>query len=748
MITARESTAGPRPHQGAGELLQLLNQGRALAHRGKVEEAINTLRRALCLQPDCAEAHLYLGDALACAGRSVEAVACYRQALWFLPKSAPAATDLGVALAQLGQLDEALTAFRHALNLDPTFAKAHHNFAVALAQRGKPEEAIACFREALRLKPDYGEAHYNLGNTLGELGRREEAAVCYLEAVRLRPDYAEALNNLGLALTELGRPGEAAVLLRQAIRLRANFAEGHNNLGLALADLGRFDEAISHYEQSLRLKPDYADAHANLAGAYMSQGRLEEAIAGYDHALRLQPDSASGHWNRALALLLAGDHERGWAEYEWRWKRKSARPRPFRQPLWDGSSLEGRTILLWCEQGLGDAIQFVRYVYSAKHRGGRVVLECPGILMRLFANVPGVDQLMAEGAELPPFDVQAPLMSLPAILHTTLANGPADVPYVTADSELVAHWRSRLGALDGFKIGTTWQGNPHHKWDRHRSIPLARFAPLADVPGVRLISLQKGPGTEQLKACTNRIPITDFGDELDANGAFVDTAAIIRGLDLVITSDTAIAHLAGALGAPVWLALSTVVDWRWLQDREDTPWYPTMRLFRQRTLGDWESVFERMAAQVRRAIEHKQHAGAVTVLVSPGELIDKITILHIKEERLADIANLSHVRAELALLDTTRQHSIQPSAELSRLERQLESVNAALWRIEDDLRRCEREQDFGPHFIELARSVYCRNDERAALKRRINELLDAPFTEQKSYTVDLPTNDKDRPTST
>jgi Flp pilus assembly protein TadD len=471
-----------------------------------------------------------------------------------------------------------------------------------LAQKGRPEEAIAGFRAALRLRPDYSEAHYNLANTLGELGRRDEAAACYREALRLRPNYPEALNNLGLALTEAGRPGEAAVLLRQAVRLRPAFPEGHNNLGLALADLGRFDAAIQHYEQVLGLKPEYADAHANLAGCYMNQGRLEEAIACYDLALRLQPDSASAHWNRALALLLAGDYERGWMEYEWRWQRKATQRRFFSQPLWDGTSLEGRTILLWCEQGLGDAIQFVRYVPLVKKHGGRVVLACPDILARLFSTVSGVDQLVAEGGVLPPFDVQAPLMSLPAILHTTLATVPADVPYLAADPERVARWRSRLEAVDGFKVGIAWQGNLLHKWDRHRSIPLSCFAPLADVPGVRLVSLQKGPGAEQVQALAGRLPVMDYSADLDMAGAFVDTAAILRCLDLVITTDTAIAHLAGALGAPVWLALSTVVDWRWLLGREDTLWYPSMRLFRQRTLGDWQSVFKRMARQVRRII--------------------------------------------------------------------------------------------------------------------------------------------------
>jgi hypothetical protein len=253
-------------------------------------------------------------------------------------------------------------------------------------------------------------------------------------------------------------------------------------------------------------------------------------------------------------------------------------------------------------------------------------------------------------------------------------------------------------------------------------------------------SLQKGPGTDQLKAVSKHYPITEFGNELDATGAFVDTAALIRCLDLVVTTDTALAHLAGALGAPVWLALSTVVDWRWRLDREDTPWYPTVRLFRQRTLGDWDCVFERMAAQVRRLVEQRRQSGTVIVPVSPGELIDKITILRIKAVRIADAAKRPDIQTELALQEQARQRSIRPTAELHRLETDLKAVNEALWQIEDDLRCCEHDQDFGPRFVELARSVYRHNDLRAALKRQINDLLGAAFSEQKSYASDRATD--------
>jgi hypothetical protein len=320
-------------------------------------------------------------------------------------------------------------------------------------------------------------------------------------------------------------------------------------------------------------------------------------------ALRLDPQSASTHWNRALALLQGGDYARGWPEYEWRWRRPGARPRlSTDRPAWDGRPLEGRTILLWCEQGLGDAIQFARYAPRVQRQGGRVLLQCPGILRALFRTLPGVEAVLAEGEALPAFDVHAPLLSLPALLGTTLATVPAEVPYLSADPALVGAWRKKLAAVPGLRVGVAWQGNPHHKWDRHRSVHLAAFAPLARVGGVRLVSLQKGPGAEQLAALRGRLPVVDFGDDLGASGPYPDTAALMRGLDLVVTVDTATAHLAGALGVPVWVPLSTIVDWRWLLGREDSPWYPTMRLFRQAQLGDWGPVFARLAEELRALV--------------------------------------------------------------------------------------------------------------------------------------------------
>ncbi len=501
----------------------------------------------------------------------------------------------GIVHANAGRLGEALSCFQRAVTVRPEMAQAHHNLGVAYAQQGRPNDAIASLSRALELQPNYPDAHYNLANTLSGLRRRDESIAHLRQALDLRPDYPEALSNLGLALTEAGHPAEAAVLLRQAIRLRPDYPEAHNSLGLALTNLGRFDEAAACFEQTLRLNPRYAHAHVNLGSTYKEQGRSEEAIACYDLALRQEPDNPSTRWNRSLALLQMGDFERGWKEYEWRWRKKDARPRKCRQPLWDGSPLDGRTILLWGEQGLGDAIQFARYAPLVQARGGRVVLECLNIVRELFQGMAGVDQVVAEGPQPPPFDVHAPLMSLPFLLGTTRTTLPATVPYLTADPQRVALWRQRLADSGGFRIGIVWQGNPYHKWDRHRSVPLWRFAALADRPDVTLVSLQKGSGTEQLEGFSRFGVVVLETEPMGAPGAFADTAALIANLDLVVTVDTAVAHLAGALGAPVWMAVAALSDWRWLRDREDSPWYPTMRLFRQQKLGDWASVFDRMA---------------------------------------------------------------------------------------------------------------------------------------------------------
>jgi len=495
------------------------------------------------------------------------------------------------------------------------------------------------------------------------------------------------------------------------------------------------DEAIEDLRRAVQLQPTMADAHASLGVALSIQQRFDEAMAHFDNALAIDSHCAEAGWNRALLRLLSGDYRRGWPEYEWRWRCKRTIPLPpFSQPRWDGGPLQGRTILLSGEQGLGDTLQFVRYAPLVKALGGRVVLQCPNELLPLLSRMAGIDRLVAADAALPPFDVYAPLMSLPAAFHTTLETIPAEIPYLSADPGLVAHWRQELTGIRGFRVGIAWQGSPRHAWDRLRSTALEQFEPLAGVDGVRLISLQKGPGSEQLQALGSRLPVVDLGNRFDESaGPFMDTAAVLANLDLLVCADTALAHLAGAMGLRAWVALFFTPDWRWLLQREDSPWYPSLRLFRQSRPGDWAGVFRRMAEAL--APEVKRRPRPISIDVGAGELIDKITILEIKIRAISDEGKVANVRRELELLIAARERAIPPSSDLDRLTNELRAVNEELWRIENDIRRCECRQEFGTHFVELARSVYQRNDRRAGIKRQINDLLGSAITEEKEYKV-------------
>ncbi len=384
------------------------------------------------------------------------------------------------------------------------------------------------------------------------------------------------------------------------------------NLGVALSNLGARDEALAYARRAVELRPEWATAHHNLGMVLGRRGETDAALAAYEQVLRIEPEYAEAHRNRALAWLTRGDFARGWPEYEWRWRCRGLERGPFRftQPCWQGEDLKGRTILLHAEQGLGDTLQFIRYASLVKRRGGRVVLVCPPPLVRLLAGCSSIDHVLAAGSGasqgLPAFDVHAPLMSLPLIFGTTLDDVPAEVPYLSATPASLERWRSALDEVTGFRVGIAWQGNRRHRNDRLRSFPMAALAPLARVASARLISLQRGAGTEQVGTGDGAFTVLDLDSASGLQTAddrdFLETAAIVSQLDLVVTADTALAHLAGALGVPVWVALPDVADWRWLTDRGDSPWYPTMRLFRQDRPGDWAGVFDRMAEALETAI--------------------------------------------------------------------------------------------------------------------------------------------------
>jgi tetratricopeptide (TPR) repeat protein len=566
-------------------------------HQGNLAQAEQIYQRILQAAPAHADVPHMLGLIAFQRGKLHAALDYLRRAQALNSQDAALCCNCALVHLALRQWDEAGACCREALRLRPDAPEAHNLLGNALAGQGRLEAAVACYREALRRQPGYADAHNNLGNALGELGRPDEAVACFREALRQRPDSADGHNNLANAFKILGKLVEAEASCRQALRLRPGFADAHGNLATVLQEQDRLDEAAACYREALRLRPDFADAHANLGNLFGAQGRLAEAEACFHQALRCQPDHADAHFHLGLLWLLQGDFQRGWPRAEWRWKTRAYRTTPaLTQPRWDGAALEGRTVLLQAEQGLGDTIQFIRYAALVQQRGGRVLVQCQAALRDLLGSCAGVNQIVAQGEGLPAFDVYAPLLSLPGLLGTTLNCVPADTPYLAADPERIAHWRKVLDAPGpGPRIGIAWQGNAEHRNDRRRSVPLAQFEPLAHVPGVRLVSLQVGPGADQLARIEGRWPITDLGTRFERS-SFADAAAVLCELDLLVSVDTALAHLAGALGRRVWLALPFAADWRWLLEREDNPWYPTMRLFRQRQPGQWAEVFERMAA--------------------------------------------------------------------------------------------------------------------------------------------------------
>ena len=488
------------------------------------------------------------------------------------------------------------------LTLCPDSPAAHYHYALFLANQHRGAEAVPHYQEALRLQPRYSEALRNFAALLVAERRFEEAVGHLWAAVAIRPDDVQALNALGNALVSAKRPEEALPLLLHAARLLPGDGHIYNNLGLAYGDCGRFAEAEEAFATALHHGTMSVEAHNNLACLYIMMGRHREALSCLGLALVLDPQHRSARRNRALAHLALGEFERGWEDYDWCAFGVAQPPDPF--PRWNGEPVARRRIVLTAHQGLGDTLQFVRYATLLKALRAYIILECPGPLVEVLAHVDGVDEIVPQGAPLPPADLSVPLMALARLFKTTLATIPAAVPYISASSERSAAWRARLAPRGGpgeLLVGISWQGNPNHQWDRFRSVRLMALEPLTRIPGVRLLSLQRGPGVEQIdgfQRLTNQALCVPTNGQQDTPEDLADSAALMSLVDLVITVDTATAHLAGAMARPVWVALSRAADWRWLTDRCDTPWYPSMRLFRQRNAGEWDEVLSHIAANL------------------------------------------------------------------------------------------------------------------------------------------------------
>lgn len=638
---------------GEGErddMLEALAQ--VMFQKGDAEGATEILHRSVQLKPDNYEHLANLGMVLATRRQFGQAIEYLRRAIALRPNSPELLNNLGAALKEIEKLDEAVGAFDRAIALKPGYAEAHYNRGVALQQQLKWEPAKEAFeraislrqnylpalinlgavllklnqsqagktayRQALEINADHADAWYGLGAALQQMGRNDEAIDHYHRALALRPDFADAAYNLGKAAADSGRSDEAIAFFQKARELRPDFTEASNSLALALKDKERWDEALQVLGEALRLKPDDPSLHINLGTVLLDLDRFDEALAAHCKALEIEPNNALAMWNKAMVLLATGKLKEGFEAYEARLRVKDLIPDPdYGKPKWDGSDLNGRTIFLHAEQGFGDTIQFARYIPMLHASDCRVIVQCPRPLHSLLEGQLPIEQLLGGGDPLPEFDVHCSLPSLPYRFGTTLDTIPADVPYLRADPRRVDEFAERIRRGDKetgrqgaqtqvvspspLKVGLAWAGNPLHRQDKHRSIPFNVLSPLFDLPDIRFFSLQKGPAAEALPSEISNL--TDWTADLNNFG---DTAALIANLDLVIAVDTVVVHVAGAMRKPAWVLLAVPTDWRWMLDRPDTPWYPSLRLFRQPRRHDWTSIINKVVEELRRLVSANQ----------------------------------------------------------------------------------------------------------------------------------------------
>ena len=586
------------------------NRGAALKQLRRLDEALESYDRALELQPDTVEVLNNRAGVLREMRRHTEALAGYDRALALRPDYPEALNNRGITLQALDRHGEALESYASALALRPDFVEALVNRGIAQYELKHFGDALASYDAALALNPDHAGALVGRGLVLHDQRRFNEALDSYDRALALRADDAKALAERGAALHEMGRSEEALKSFERALAAEPDNAEALTNRGVALHDLarqdaahkrGRLEEALASHDSALASRPDYPEAFANRGVVLYDLRRFDEALASYDSAIALRPDYADAHFFKGLSSLVAGDFRRGWMEYEWRRKAPAAKipKRDFVQPLWLGADdIAGRTILLHGEQGLGDSIQFCRYAALVADRGARVILEVDEPLRDLMTGLAGPARIIAKGSPLPDFDVQCPLPSLPLALRTMPDTVPSSAPYLRAPRQACGYWAALLGAKRSVRVGLAWAGNARHVRDGERSMRLRDLVSLLDTEA-SFVSLQKEVRAADAETLAN-CGVLPFGQKLKD---FSDTAALISQLDLVISVDTSVAHLAGALGKPVWILLTHVPDWRWLLDRDDSPWYPTARLFRQSKTREWSSVITRVRDALLEFIE-------------------------------------------------------------------------------------------------------------------------------------------------
>jgi tetratricopeptide (TPR) repeat protein len=581
-----------------------INLGSVCFVMQRFEEAIENHKKAIALRPEYADAYTNLGNALHALGRQEESVAAHRRAITFKPDFAEGYNNLAAGLHAMGRVDEAIEYYQKALQLKPNYPEALSNLGHALQSKRRFDEAIGYCRRSIEVQPVNPDAYNNLGNALQEKNDVEGAIKCFKKALEQRADHPDAINNLGNCYQEQGKLEEAVALYRRAIEIRPVFAKAYGNLGNALRGLGRVQESIEICQKAVEMQPNMEEAHINLGTALHLAGRYDEAIGECNKAIELRHDFPEAHKDLSLMLLVQGRFEEGWREYEWRmklpnyfnsWDR-------FPKPLWDGSDFRDKTLLIHAEQGLGDSIHFCRFLPMVIRKGGKIILEVQGELVRLFKQteiLAGIEIVPRESKAGPkvPFDMHIPLMSLPWLLgkiNPAVDHDVVQPPYIKPNPSLAEQWKTRFAPGDKLKIGIAWAGSKTNKNDRHRSITLKSFAPLLRVDA-DFYNLQFGPPAQQIADPPKGMNLIDFTPMI---GDFADTAAMVPNLDLIVTVDTAIVHLAGAMSLPVWAFLQFTPDFRWLLQGDTSLWYPSVRLFRQTTFGDYNEVVERVAVEL------------------------------------------------------------------------------------------------------------------------------------------------------
>ena len=573
------------------------NKGITLQELKRLNEALASYENAIAINPNHFQTYCNRGNTLKEMRRLDEALINYDKAIEINPDYFEAYFNRGVAFQELKRLDEAEASYSKAIEINPNYAQAYSNLGLVLQKLKRLEEALTIYEKVIAINPNYADAYFNRGVALQELKRLEAAVESYSKTIEINPNYAQAYSNRGVALDELKRPNEALANYDNAIEINPNYAQAYCNRGATLQNLNKPSEALINYDKAILINPNFPEAYFNRGNILKELKRFNEAFDSYDTTIAINPNYAMAYWNKSLLKILNGDYLEGWQLYEWGWKAGQRTPlRKLNSKLWLGhQSIAGKTVLIYPEQGLGDCIQCLRYAKLVEEQGAHVILELPFALMSIASTLEGSFTLIETGKTLPDFDYHCPIMSLPLAFRTTLETIPKQLPYLYPNVHKKTEWQQRLGHKTKMRVGLVWSGATVHKNDHNRSIPFETLKSLFNLP-IEYHCLQKQMRPDDESAAGSMDMLTIHKDFLLD---FSDTAALISEMDVVISVDTSVAHLAGALGQEVWILLPYAPDYRWMLDRDDSPWYPTAKLFRQTELGDWEGVIKRISDELK-----------------------------------------------------------------------------------------------------------------------------------------------------